>query len=125
MSEFVTPHFKWSEFLDSDTAVALGIVNIPGDYEKANIVQLARKLESVRLELGCPIIINSGYRCRLLNDNIPNSSSSSYHIDGRAVDIRTDHFDDYTFDRLWDLLRSRSPVELYCSNDHSYVHVAY
>lgn len=125
MSEFVTPHFRWSEFTDSDTAVALGIENIPGDYEKANLVRVARKLEHVRCALNLPIVINSGYRCRLLNDNLPGSSPSSYHLDGRAVDIRTDHLSDETFGDLWSLLRSLAPVELYCSPDHSYVHVAY
>ena len=125
MSQFVTPHFRWSEFLHSDTAVALGIENVPGDYEKANLVRVARKLERVRLALGQPIIINSGYRCRLLNDNIAGSSSSSYHLDGRAVDIRVMHYDDSTLDYLCDLLRSLEPVEMYISKDQTYVHVAY
>ena len=125
MSEFITPHFRWSEFLHSDTAVALGIENVPGDYEKANLVRVARKLEFVRLALGQPIIINSGYRCRLLNDNIPGSSSSSYHLEGRAVDIRVNHYDESTLDYLWDLLKSLDPVEMYISKEKTYIHVAY
>lgn len=125
MSRFVTPHFKWTEFTDSDTATEHDIENIPDAYAKANIVRTARILESVRESFGKPLKINSGYRCKELNDILPNSSSESYHLEGRAVDIRTDHFDDDTFGQLWDLLRSHAPVELYCSNDHSYVHVAY
>ena len=125
MSEFVTPHFRWSEFIDSDTAVALGIKNIPGDYEKANIVRVARKLERVRVAFGRPITINSGYRCCLLNDNIPSSSSSSYHLDGRAVDIRVDHYDESVLADLITLLDSEDPVEMYVSKFKTYVHVAY
>lgn len=125
MSKFVTPHFRWSEFTDSDTAVALGIENIPGDYEKANIVRVSRKLERVRKAFGRPIIIESGYRCRLLNDNVPGSSSSSYHLDGRAVDIRVNHYDKTTLLDLINLLNTEYPVEIYISKDRSYVHVAY
>lgn len=125
MSEFVTPHFRWSEFTHSDTAVALGIDNVPGDYEKANIVRVARKLERVRRSFGRPISINSGFRSRLLNSNIPNSSPSSYHIDGRAVDIRVDHYDKTTKSELVSLLEAEEPVEIYTSKSDSYVHVAY
>lgn len=125
MSEFVTPHFRWTEFTDSDTAVALDIKNVPGDYEKANIVRVARILEHVRLTFGEPIIINSGYRCRLLNDNVPGSSASSYHIDGRAVDIRVDQYDDSTFGFLYSLLEAEFPVEIYYKESKGIIHVAY
>lgn len=124
MSEFVTPHFRWSEFLHSDTAVALGIENVPGDYEKANIVRTARILECVREDFGKPLRINSGYRCKELNAILPGASSESYHLEGRAVDINILGYSSDVVLRLIDLLQIYDPVEIYQKGE-SYVHVAY
>ena len=48
-------------------------------------------LEDVRNELGAPIIITSGYRCPELNKE--GGVPRSLHIQGRAVDIKTNVFD--------------------------------
>ena len=124
MSRFVTPHFRWTEFTDSDTAVVHDIENVPDAYAKANIVRTARILEKVRKEFGKPLRINSGYRCESLNANIEGASSESYHIEGRAVDILISGFLDDDVARLVELLSEHDPVEIY-QKGKSYVHVAY
>lgn len=124
MSRFVTPHFKWNEFTDSDKAVEHGIENIPDAYAKSNIVRTARILECVREDFGKPLRINSGYRCKELNDILPGSSSESYHLEGRAVDINIAGYTPDVVLRLIDLLQIYDPVEIY-QKDNLYVHVAY
>lgn len=47
---------------------------------------LFKLLVKLRLALGQPIYINSGYRCKAENDRV-GGTSSSYHIFGMAVDI--------------------------------------
>jgi hypothetical protein len=48
---------------------------------------LARLLEQVRATVGKPIIINSAYRCKRVNDAV-GSKDSSQHLKGCAADIR-------------------------------------
>ena len=124
MSKLVTPHFAWHEFLDSDLANANDISNIPGDYEKSNIVNVARILERVREDFGHPLVINSGYRCKELNSIVPGASADSYHLEGRAVDIVVSGYKDYDKVLLYDILCEYHPVEIYQKGD-SYVHVAF
>lgn len=124
MSRFVTPHFKWTEFTDSDAAVEHDIENIPDSYAKANIVRTARILECVREDFGKPLRISSGYRCKELNDIVPGASDESYHLEGRAVDILIGGLNDKEVAELVDSLNEYKPVEIY-QKGNSYVHVAY
>jgi len=48
---------------------------------------LLHLLEYIRIELKSPIIITSGCRCPTHNTNI-GGSKNSYHMQGRAVDIK-------------------------------------
>lgn len=49
--------------------------------------KLIRKLQVLRLILGKPIVINSGYRCAAHNRAV-GGASGSYHTRGMAADIR-------------------------------------
>lgn len=124
MSKKITPHFTWHELLFSETAEIANIENIPGPYEKANLVHLCRILELVRARFGKPLHINSGYRCKELNDLIPGSSSTSYHMDGRAVDISVSSYSDSDVSTLYSLLDDLMPAEIYLKSK-SYIHVAF
>ena len=55
------------------------------------------KLVNLRRELDFPFPINSAYRCKQHNANI-GGHKKSYHLLGRAVDIRADH------DRAWQII---------------------
>jgi len=46
-------------------------------------------LQDLRLQVGFPLKINSGYRCAEYNATLPKSSLNSNHIKGIAVDIST------------------------------------
>ena len=85
----ITPHFRLSEFVRSDTATRLGIDNSINDPEIiSNIRNLCeRVLEPLRAYADCPILINSGYRCPRLNEAV-GGSRRSQHMKGEACDIR-------------------------------------
>jgi hypothetical protein len=88
-----SPHFTFRELFHSDTADRNGITNLP-DEANFNIVQrnlqnlATMVLEPVRELLGgVPLKIDSGYRCKELNDSLPHSSKTSQHLIGQAADL--------------------------------------
>jgi hypothetical protein len=84
----LSPHFELREFTESATARKRGIVNEPPEEAVENLKALCEHtLEPLREALGLPIIINSGYRCKALNDLITHHSSQSQHVRGQAVDF--------------------------------------
>ena len=89
----LTPHFTLEEFTFSETATRLGIDNTPTIEVRQNLEILALGMENVRILLGCPITISSGYRCLELN-NILKSKPTSYHVKGLAADFRSDRYGD-------------------------------
>jgi hypothetical protein len=85
----LSPHFTLAEFLKSSTALRRGIVNVPTAAHIANLMVLCvTVMEPVRLLLGVPLRITSGYRCPELNAAIGGSVSSA-HMDARAADFET------------------------------------
>ena len=83
-----TPHFSLSEFVDSRTAKAHGINNIPPAEAVENLRALCvHTLEPLREALGLPIIITSGYRTKALNHLLVNHSVKSQHMNGQAADF--------------------------------------
>lgn len=50
---------------------------------------LIRKLDALREDLGRPVVINSGYRCKKHNDAV-GGSPTSQHLLGKAADIKVD-----------------------------------
>ena len=83
----LSPHFTLKEMLRSEVAKKRKIENRINDEEVDNLVRLCTKvLEPLREHFGVPIKINSGFRCRDLNDAVK-GADNSYHTKGRAVDI--------------------------------------
>lgn len=82
----LTEHFTLEEFVHSGKARVLSIANDP----PVGMVETMRKtcegLERIRLLLGAPIIITSGYRCPELNEAV-GGSKFSQHMAGEAADI--------------------------------------
>ena len=62
----LTPNFMLEELTASDTATRMGIVNAPSATVAAHLYTLAAGLEKVRILLGAPMHILSGYRCETL-----------------------------------------------------------
>ena len=62
--------------------------NIPNSDEIANLTRLAMFLEKVRSKLGGkPVMINSGFRSKEVNDSVGSKDTSQHRI-GCAADIR-------------------------------------
>jgi len=84
----VTPHFTLEELTASETAERNGWDNNPNGYERENLARLADLLEQVKVVLGGkPIMINSAFRCKQVNDAV-GSKDTSQHRTGCAADIR-------------------------------------
>jgi len=81
----LTPHFTLAELTHTDHRE---FDNIPNDAELANLVRLADFLEQVKVVLaGKPIMINSAFRCKQVNDAVGSKDTSQHRI-GCAADIR-------------------------------------
>ena len=62
--------------------------NVPNETEKANLMRLAEFLELVKQLLGgAPIMVNSAFRSKQINDAV-GSKDTSQHRFGCAADIR-------------------------------------
>lgn len=82
-------YFTLYELLHSTTALKKGIDNSPEDFNIVeNLSNLCQWLDLFRQTSGKAIKINSGYRCRSLNSVLPGSAANSWHIYGKAADIR-------------------------------------
>jgi hypothetical protein len=81
----VTPHFTLAELTHTDHR---SLDNTPTPGELANLQRLAEFLEVVKTTLGGkPIMINSAFRSKAVNDAV-GSKDSSHHRLGLAADFR-------------------------------------
>ncbi len=81
----LSEHFSLEELTHTDHRT---LDNTPTDKELANLVRLANFLEVVKSVLGGkPIMINSAFRSKQVNDAV-GSKDSSQHRTGCAADIR-------------------------------------
>ena len=71
----------------SDIAVRKGLDNTPNATEITNLMRTAALLEQVRELLKKPIIINSAFRSKAVNDAVGSKDTSQHRI-GCAADIR-------------------------------------
>ena len=81
----LTEHFT----LDELTATShRQFDNTPNEAETANLQRLAEFLEQVKTALdGKPIMINSGFRSKQVNDSVGSKDTSQHRI-GCAADLR-------------------------------------
>ena len=83
-SEKIFPNFTLKEMLSTST----GIPNFPETWEQLeNLQRLAGFLQCVRNIYGKPIIVNSAFRSKAVNEKA-GGVKSSYHLKGLAADIR-------------------------------------
>ena len=81
----MTPHFTLAELTHTDHRE---FDNTPNEAETANLQKLAEFLELVKTALGGkPIMVNSAFRSKQVNDSV-GSKDSSQHRTGCAADIR-------------------------------------
>ena len=115
-------YFTIEELCQSETAEKYKIDNTPSEEIKKNLKTLVDcLLDPLREAWGSPIIINSGYRCPILNKAVGGSKTSS-HTSGWSVDMRPkngkmEEFKKFVVDfiktRFWDqcILEKSGDVE--------------
>ena len=81
----LTEHFTLEELTTTDHRE---FDNTPNETERANLVRLAGLLELVKVALGGkPIMVNSAFRSKQVNDAVGSKDTSQHRI-GCAADIR-------------------------------------
>jgi uncharacterized protein YcbK (DUF882 family) len=84
----LSPNFTLEELTRSEAAARNGWDNTPKQEEIANLQRLAYLLEKVKEAVGGkPVMINSGFRNKQVNDAVGSKDSSQHRI-GCAADIR-------------------------------------
>lgn len=87
MSDFPTnfpKNFTLKEMLTTST----GLPNFPETWDIVNhLVMTANRLQRLRDAVGFPIIVNSGFRTKAVNEVVGGSKTSA-HVKGMAADIR-------------------------------------
>jgi zinc D-Ala-D-Ala carboxypeptidase len=84
----LSEHFTLEELTNSETAARNNWDNTPNATEMANLVRLAAFLEEIKQALGGkPVMINSAFRSKAVNDAVGSSDKSQHRV-GCAADIR-------------------------------------
>jgi zinc D-Ala-D-Ala carboxypeptidase len=84
----ISKHISFKEATYSQTASKHKIKNVPTELHLKNMKVLAEKcFEPLREWCDHPIRVNSMYRSQELCEAIPNSSKTSQHTKGQAIDM--------------------------------------
>ena len=84
----LSEHFTYDELVRSETADRNGWLNIPSNAEKENLIRLAALLEQVKSAVGGkPVMINSAFRSKQVNDAVGSKDTSQHRL-GCAADLR-------------------------------------
>ena len=120
----LSKHVTVEEFCFSPTAIRAGIKNVMALQQLENATLLCEKVfEPLRLHVGKPIKITSGFRSPSLNRAI-GGSSSSQHCKGQAMDLELHDKElfDWIIDNLeFDQLLAEFPV----NGVISWFHISY
>ena len=117
-------YFTIAEMIKSDTAKAKGIDNTPTQEVIDNLTKLIEAvLDPLRQWYGKPIYVNSGYRCRALNEAVGGAKNTQHAI-GMAVDIDTHNTEENK--KLFDYIKDNLEYDqLIDEKNLAWVHVSY
>jgi hypothetical protein len=82
----LTEHISLEDMLHSESGERLGIDNTPDAVALENLHLIASVMEVIRLRLGCPLVIYSGYRSTAVNAVVGGVATSA-HCHGLACDF--------------------------------------
>lgn len=120
----LSKHFTLEELTASDAATRRGIDNTPDEATVQNLVQLCNTiLEPMRMRLGKPIFISSGYRSPEVNALI-GGSRTSQHMKGQAADFHIDGMTPVQVVR-WIVESSRLPYDQVIEEFGRWVHISW
>jgi zinc D-Ala-D-Ala carboxypeptidase len=84
----LSPNFSLEELTRSEAAARNGWDNTPNEAELENLKRLAALLQDVKAAVGGkPVLINSGFRSKQVNDAVGSKDSSQHRL-GCASDLR-------------------------------------
>lgn len=95
-------YFTIKEMTESQTAKLYHIDNTPTEKVIENLKKTMYVLDMTRVYIGKPILINSGYRCKKLNEMV-GGVQNSMHTKGLAADFRTKEKED--IDTMFEFLK--------------------
>lgn len=115
-------YFTIKEMTKSRTAELYHIDNTPTKEVVENLKKVMYILDIIRVYIGKPILVNSGYRCKRLNEMV-GGVQNSLHAKGLAADIRTKDKEDINimFKFLKENQREFKVIELI--NYKTFIHV--
>ena len=84
----LSPNFTLEELTRSEAAARNGWDNTPNEAEIENLKRLAALLQQVKAAVGGKsVMVNSGFRSKLVNDSVGSKDTSQHRL-GCAADIR-------------------------------------
>lgn len=95
-------YFTIKEMTKSQTAELYHIDNTPTEKVIENLKKVMYILDMVRVHIGKPILVNSGYRCKKINEMV-GGVQNSMHTKGLAADFRTKERED--INRMFEFLK--------------------
>lgn len=122
-------YFTISELCKSSTADAFHINNQPTPDIVDNLEILINEcLDKIRDTFGKPIYVNSGYRCKELNNKVK-GSKTSHHLYGKAADItlKSKKQNKVLFNLIQDMITSETLkcTQLIEEYNYSWIHISY
>ena len=118
----LTKNFTLEEFVNSETALKHGIENKPTEKDVYRIQILCEKLlQPLRERIGKPVIINSGFRCKELNQLV-GGVSNSQHLKGQAADI---HIPGMGLKEAFSILQRKFIYDQAILELNKWIHVSY
>jgi hypothetical protein len=85
-------HLELDEVIKSASAIKLGVSNVPTAEHEENLRALAGAIfEPLRVNLGKPVYVSSGYRSEAVNKSLGAAAArKSQHLTGEALDLDQD-----------------------------------
>ena len=118
-----------AEAVRSETAKRVGIDNKPTKEHIENLKVTAEKVfQPIRDHFDKPIYVSSMYRSESLNNALKNSSKTSLHMTGQAIDIDMDNTDisnKDVFEFIKDNIDFDTLIWEFGETNPSWVHVSY
>jgi len=123
----ISPHITYHEAVKSQTAIRLGIENVPNAEQLECMKLVALKIfEPLREHFGVPIGISSFFRSKRLNAKI-GGAKNSQHCTGQAIDIDGDIYGGVSNTEIFNWIRDNLAFDQLIREhgQSGWVHVSY
>jgi zinc D-Ala-D-Ala carboxypeptidase len=132
MENNISKHVTLKELTKNNTASKLGLDNTPTEEHYNNLKNVVLNVfEPLREAMGNnPIFISSAYRSKAVNKATKGASLTSYHAQGKALDLDADVFGKMTNSQIFHYIKDNMEYaeliwEYGNSTNPDWVHVAF